>query len=152
MNKTITPGEGYGDVKFGMSREKVEALLGPPTEIEEMEDDSIVFWHYDELLLSLTFDGTEGWRLSSMVAGDLGMSIFNSDIDDLTKHDLTNLLKFNAVKNLGFEEEEVDGVKLHTIEADDIEMIFWFEEDELTEIQWGPYFTDEQTISWPVES
>ncbi len=149
MKKIIIPGVGYGDIKFGMTREDAENILGSPTEIEKHDEDEMEFWHYDEALISLTFDGTEDWRLSALVAGDMGMTIFNSEIDELNKHDMTNLLKFNGNKNLGFEEAEVDGIKLHTIEADDLEMIFWFEGDELTEVQWGPYFADEETIAWP---
>lgn len=149
MKKEIIPGKGYGDIKFGMSRADAEKILGKPTEIEKFDDEDMEFWHYDDEILSLTFDGTEDWRLSSMVAGNLGMTFLNSEVDDLTKHDLVNLLKFNGHKNIGFEKEEIDGVGVETVEVDDLEIIFWFEGDELTEVQWGPFFADEDTISWP---
>jgi hypothetical protein len=149
MKKEIIPGKGYGDIKFGMSRAEAEKILGKPTEIEKFDDEDMEFWHYDEEILSLTFDGTEDWRLSSMVAGNLGMTFLNSEVDDLTKHDLVNLLKFNGHKNIGFEKEEIDGVGVETVEVDDLEIIFWFEGDELTEVQWGPFFSDEDTIAWP---
>ena len=26
---------------------------------------------------------------------------------------------------------------------------FWFDEDQLSEVQWGPLFVDDESIDWP---
>ncbi len=148
MGKEIKPGTGYGKIKFGASMDDIEARLGKPSEIER-DEDQLTYWHYDDEILSLTFDGTEGWKLSSLLAGDLGMKLFDQDLDELSQEGLKALLKENGAKNVTSQDEIVDGATIDTIEAEDLEMIFWFENGDLTEVQWGPFFNDEDSIMWP---
>ena len=60
----ILPGVGLGELKFGMTPEEVEPILGKATDIqmgefeipnEEGEDFSQI-WHYDEEELSIQFE------------------------------------------------------------------------------------------------
>ena len=70
--KEIIIGQGLGPVKFGMTRDQVEALLGAPDEVEENVDidedldEAAEAWHYDELEMSASFDMEDDWRLGMM--------------------------------------------------------------------------------------
>ena len=35
------------------------------------------------------------------------------------------------------------------ISSDQLGINFWFDEDTLSEVQWGPLFVDDETIKWP---
>ncbi|MBK9151186.1 MAG: hypothetical protein IPM26_09355 [Saprospiraceae bacterium] len=51
--QTIIPGVGIGTLKFGLTKDEVESLVGPPDDIDfvpDMEGDvneSLESWHYD---------------------------------------------------------------------------------------------------------
>jgi len=64
LDMDVQPLRGLGSLLFGMSREQVSSVLGPPTSIDRADADS-ENWIYDPLLLSVAFDESTGWRLVS---------------------------------------------------------------------------------------
>src|SRR5680860_1281117 len=73
--KEIKPGYGLGSLKFGMTREEVQSLLGKPSFIDKYshtvsKKDLTESWQYDELLLSLSFDEDEDWKLIMISVND----------------------------------------------------------------------------------
>ncbi|HEX3626754.1 MAG TPA: hypothetical protein VH280_15185 [Verrucomicrobiae bacterium] len=60
----IDPKTGVGFVKFGDKSEQVRRHLGRPDEIESL-DEAIVFWHYRDLKLDITFR-SEDWPFATM--------------------------------------------------------------------------------------
>lgn len=142
----IIPGTGIDKITFGMKQSEVIEILGEPDEIEEVDqDDNIQFVHYDEAALSFSFDGHESWKLTTIVAAHEDSTLFSKKIFDLSLAELESELKKNGSKHNVVEENEDQA----SIESEDLEMIFWFENGELMEIQWGPFFADENHIVWP---
>lgn len=135
-----------------MQREEVLALLGEPTEkenypLDELEcDEEVESWHYDELDVSLSFNEEDDYRLVTIAVSG-GDYVYNGvDPIGLDADALTELLEKNNIKDLETEEEE--GMVLFSSET--LGINFWFEEGKLSEVQWGPFFADEDTIDWPV--
>jgi len=154
--KEIKPGFGLGNLKFGISRAEVKLMLGEPSTIDtysntDSDKDLTESWEYKDLNISLSFFEEEDWKL-------LMISIF-SDFYQLEGKSLIGLNKkiigaeLKKV-NLGeiyiedcsetdFEDEEL-------IEVEEKSINFWFSNAILDEIQWTPFFKDDDTINWPV--
>lgn len=148
--RTITPGQGIGKLLFGLKRPQVENLIGEPDEVEPAEDqDNLEYWHYDTLGLSLVFDAVERMRLTTIVMANDETVLYGENLIGMGRDRLVDLLRRRGHKNLSFTEDYDDGAKLETVEADDVEMLFWLREGTVTEIQFGPFFADEDTINWP---
>ena len=149
--KKILIGEGLGDVRFGMTRNEVKKILGDPDEIEEIpfsdeEDDSIESWHYDEHEFSLSFEKSMDNRLSSVAISALDATLNGQAIVDKTR---TEVIKIIEKMNLGsFEEETIEEdpeTKVKLLTFFESGMSLWFENDYLTEVQWGLIEDDEES-------
>jgi hypothetical protein len=147
----IKIGHGLGDMTFGDTKEKIKHLFGEPGEIEKFyatgEEDGYLTeaWHYDEHEFSLSFDGEDNWRLTTI-------SISSPDS------------QYNGIQLIGKNMEEVlaiIGNELGENELDDksvdqklisflrASLNLWFEKGKLSEIQWGVLWSNEDTPSWP---
>ncbi|NEN22623.1 hypothetical protein G3O08_03775 [Cryomorpha ignava] len=146
----ITPGQGIGKLHFGLKKDQVEKLLGEPDEIEPAEDqDHLEYWHYDTLGMSLVFDAIEKMRLTTIVSANDETVLYGEKIIDMSRDRLIELLRKKGHKNLTFTEDFDDGSRLETVESDEIEMLIWLREGHVTEVQFGPFFIDEDTVNWP---
>lgn len=146
----IYPGKGLGELRFGHSRAHAIKILGEPDEREAGEDgDELEYFHYDDLALSLTFDGMEDWKLTTIICAHEDLKLFKEPVFDLDADTLIKILKAEKVKDIERVELSDDGIDSESVEAGDLEMLFWYEGSELMEVQWGPYFADEDEIIWP---
>lgn len=155
----IKSGIGLGILKFGMRQEEVTTLLGEPNETETSsfpsfdEDDATIdteTWHYDELELSLGFDEEENWRLVSIGVTSDNYTLFNKGIIGVSKSELADHLKNNEIDDLVKEElpgEDYPDQELFCSEK--LGINFWFDNNELSEIQWAPFMLDDEVIEWP---
>ena len=150
MNKEIKIGLGLGKITFGSSKDIVKNLLGEPNEIELLdvpvddEEISLEQWHYDELELSASFDQDQDEILDTLaVSSDdytiNGITLIGKKIDEVNK--LLNTLHLGAFEKDQISDDEENSIIYSFIDSN---MNFWFEEDELTDIQWGPIYTDEE--------
>ena len=153
--KEIKLGFGLGNLKFGMSRTEVKLILGEPSFIDkysysDSNEDLTEAWEYDELKLSLSFDEDEDWKLI--------MISVNSNFYQLNRESLIGLEReklIQALKNLNLDElnledcSEDDSENQKVIEIDDLSINFWINDGVLDEIQWSPFFIDDDTIKWP---
>lgn len=153
--KEIKPGYGLGVLKFGMGRAEVKLMLGEPSFIDkyshsENDNDLTESWEYDKLALSLSFDEEENWKLT--------MISVTSDFYELDEDALVGLSEEKALKQLeGFDKEElfvedcseIEGEDNKVIEVEEKSINFWFVDGVLDEIQWTPFFIDDDTIDWP---
>ena len=152
--KDIKPGYGLGVLKFGMKRSEVKLMLGEPSFVDEYShsdsgNDLTESWEYEDLALSLSFDQEENWKLTMMSV--------SSDFYELEDKSLIGKAEAMAMKELaGFDEElyledcsEVEGEDHKVIEVDEKSINFWFIDGVLDEIQWSPFFIDDDTIQWP---
>lgn len=137
----ILPGEGLGDLKFGMTTQEVFALIGGANETELIEDEegnAITVWHYDELELSCTFEGPEKVLMTMAVGGE-DFELLGEAMIGLPKDEL--ILRLSEMELEDFEEVsfEEDDEPMLAIVCHDIDIAFYLDEGEVSEIQWGPY-------------
>jgi len=128
-----------------MKEKQVTELLGAPDERDCDHEEELAYHHYDSIALSLTFDGTEEGKLSTIVIADGESTLFGEDLFTMTLEEIKTILKSQGCKSLS-----VEGEDEKVLEAEELEMLFWFENDELMEVQWGPFFADEDQILWPI--
>lgn len=153
--KEIKPGIGLGPVKFGMSRAEVKLILGEPSNIEKFsysdsDQDLTESWEFEDQGISLSFDEEEKWKLTMISITSKfyeleGKSLIGLNIEDL----LEQLYKFNYgdVDVEDCSDDDIFDNKLIDIVEKSIS--FWLNDDVLDEIQWTPFFIDEDTIDWP---
>lgn len=151
----ILPGIGLGKLKFGMSRDEVEAILGKPNHQEvthygEDEEDKSDAWEYHPLRLDLSFEEAEDWKLMIISVSSEDYQLKGSSLIGLDMDELLEELDILGIKDLEIEDmssEEHPSQKL--ISSEDLALNFWLHQDVLEEIQWGPQFLDDETIKWP---
>jgi hypothetical protein len=147
----IKIGIGVDQVKFGMERSEVQQILGEPTEKElfsysEDEDDLTEVWHYDEKEMSLSFDEADDWRLIMIAASDDSFSLNDKDIVGKSYEEVLALVQEMGYKNLETDEvSEYDKV----IKVEEESLNIWFDNNEASELQWGPKWSDENTPIFP---
>ncbi len=152
--KDIKPGVGLGALRFGLSREQVQMQLGKPTEketysLDEEDGEQTEAWHYDELALSLSFDEMHDWKLSSIAVSSDEYTLEGVALIGRSQMDV--LQEFEARRWGTPEEDEEVGEEdgnnaLYFVE--DAALSLWFEDGELTEIQWNPRMQNEEAV-WP---
>jgi len=155
--KEIIIGQGLGPVKFGMTRDQVEALLGAPDEVEENVDidedldEAAEAWHYDELEMSASFDMEDDWRLGMMAISSEDATLNGKALIGLNRNQLLESLQDMGFEDLVFEDwSDEEDEDRHLVQSDASAINFWLEEGILTEIQWGPRYLDDETVGWPV--
>ncbi len=155
VSKQINLGKGLGGLLFGVEKNAVSDILGTPDEVEQYTDEETEevlneAWHYDEMELSLSFDKEEEWKLCTISVSDADFTLNGEQLIGATEE---TLIEFIEAQKLGeFEKEEWsldddETQMLITIESQSIN--FWFTEGIVTEIQWGPLYTEDNTTIWP---
>lgn len=147
----IKIGIGIDKVKFGMERSEVLQILGEPSEKElfsysEDEDDLTEVWHYDDQEMSLSFDEADHWRLIMIAASDDTFTYNNQHLIGKSYEQVLNALKEMDIQNI--EEEEVSEYD-KVIKVEDDSLNIWFDNNEASEIQWGPKWSDDDTPIFP---
>ncbi len=142
--KFINLGSGLGDILFGMSREAVRKILGDPTEIddnpfkEEMGHRTET-WHYDELKVSLSFQEPLEWELDTISVTDNFYEINNQSLIGKSMMAVKTALEKMDITDLEMEDHSEDDDVKHTLLSSDSYLSnFWFDNNILAEIQWGP--------------
>jgi len=153
--KDIKVGVGLGDIKFGISKEDLVKLIGEPTEKDtynasgEEEGYLTESWHYDEKEFSVSFDEEDNWRLTTIAVSSAdftlnGISVIGSTIDEAL-----DLLKDTDLGDNELEDLSDEIVSQKLISFIDSSLNLWFEDDKLSEIQFGVLWEDEDTPKWP---
>ncbi len=153
--KDIKIGIGLGDIEFGCTKEKLKYLLGEPTEKDiynaSGEEDGYMTesWHYDEQEFSVSFDEEDNWKLTTISSSSedtifKGKSLMGKSMEEVLELLADEDLGENELEDMS--DDEVNQ-KLITFLASSLNL--WFEDDELTEIQWGILWSDEDTPIWP---
>ena len=142
--KSINLGGGLGDILFGMSREAVRKILGDPTEIDDNPFKEEVghrtqTWHYDELKVSLSFQEPLEWELDTISITDAFYEINNQSLIGKPIMAVKTALEKMDITDLEMEDHsEGEDVKHTLLSSDSYLSNFWFDNDLLAEIQWGP--------------
>ncbi|MEO9871253.1 hypothetical protein [Ekhidna sp.] len=155
VNLDIKPGEGLGNIKFGMNRDEVERLLGKPdhqevTHYGEDESDQSDAWEYHPLRLDLSFEEVEGWRLMIISVSSEDYLLKGSSLIGLNQDELMEELEMLSIKDLEIEDlSSEDHPNQKLVSSEELAVNFWLHDNILEEIQWGPQFLDDDTIKWP---
>ena len=151
----IKPGIGLGQIKFGMSREEVKSLLGKPNEIieeayDEERKDRYDSWEYHELYVDFTFDQENDWRLSGISVYSDEYLLFNEPLIGLDKVELMDQFTALQINDIEFEDmSSEEAPDHHLFSSDKTQINFWVDLNILIEIQWSPFYLDDETIKWP---
>lgn len=152
----ITLKEGIGQLLFGMSSEEVIKLLGEPDEQEvvEDEDDEIggTSFHYDGLGFSLSFEQGDVLTLTNMSTTNKKYRVRKTELIGMAYDnfiDIEDDLELGPMVYDNITEE--GGPKQVVLEFAENGVSFWFDDDVLTEIQWGPVWSDGNDL-WTRES
>jgi hypothetical protein len=151
----IKIGHGLGDITFGDTKEKIKHLLGEPSEIDtfnasgEEEGYLTEAWHYDDREFSLSFDEEDNWRLTTISVSS-NESKYNAD--NLIGKSMEEVMKIMDTNDLG--ENEMDDLSDEGVDQKLVSFLraslnLWFEDGDLSEIQWGVLWSNEDTPSWP---
>jgi len=153
--KDIKIGVGIGDIEFGCTKEKLKYLLGEPTEKDiynaSGDEDGYMTesWHYDEQEFSVSFDEEDNWKLTTISSSSedtmlKGKKLIGKSIDEVLEILADEDLGENELEDLS--DENVNQKLISFLESS---LNLWFEDDELSEIQWGVLWSDEDTPIWP---
>ena len=138
-NLTIELLKGYGEIKFGMSIDEVVALLGEPSNNEELEPmieggvSSSLLYDYDDLGVSICFEGESKMLVSSISTSDEDATLFGEKIYEMNRNQIIELMKKNGYKEFDEEEQEGDTCLIY----DELMLDFYFNEGELIDVVWG---------------
>jgi len=149
--KKIIPGSGLENIKFGIKPDELEKILGEPSEYDISDDDGLAILHYDNLNLSFGFAKQYNNKLLSITISDEGAEIEGvTQIGD-TLQEVLDKLEVLGITDVDIEDissEEFPEQQLMTVFEYSIN--FWFDHDELAEIQWGPFWDNEKDSPvWP---
>ena len=128
----ILLGKGLDDLPFGASQDQVEAILGKPAEKDEldMRGEKSIAWHYWDMGLSLNFDESHDYRLSSMDLASPEVELFGVAMIGKSREWVQEFLDKQSI---GESQDEVQRGLLYP----DANLSLWFNGGELEEIQWG---------------
>lgn len=153
-NKNVLLGKGALDLVFGMTRDEVKAVIGEPDEVEAFADDEdgqSEAWHYDDYELSATFDETDDWRLTSLAVSSPEFLFEGVNLLGLSSEEVIQQLEIMDLGDVSLEEiSDEDSPEQQVATIIEVSLNLWFEDGLLTEIQWGPYWDeDEEEYIWP---
>lgn len=148
----ILPGKGLGPLRFGMSIEETQAVLGPPVKTLAEEDDmDSRMLLYEGLALSFP---VEEWRLDTIeVDRELSPRLFGVEVFSLGREGVIELLRRHLKPSdlEGLTETRDEDLEEIAIRAGTVCLTFYFDlEDVLHEVQWGPFWDlDADEVIWP---
>ncbi len=128
----ILLGKGLDDLPFGASQDQVEAAIGKAEEKDEfdMRGEKSIVWHYWYMGLSLNFDESQDYRLSSMDVASPEVELFGVAMIGKSREWVKEFLD---KQDIGESEDEVQRGLLYP----DANLSLWFNGGALEEIQWG---------------
>ena len=138
-NLIIEPLKGYGDIKFGMSIGEVVNVFGTPSNHEELEpiiegnEISSILYDYDDIAVSVCFEGTDKLLVSSISTINEDATLFGEKIYEMNRNQIIDLMKKNGYKEYDEEEQEGDTCLIY----DELMLDFYFNEGELIDVVWG---------------
>lgn len=149
INKDIRLGKGLGKIKFGLTMEEVEELIGEPEEIEESDEEDEFeheAWNYWEDGYSLYFDKEDDYKLSCIETANREVQLWGERIFEMSKDQIIRLFADNNITNPEEEEAETGETRL-SFEKEMIDL--YFDEDQLIAVNFGVFINDNLEVMWP---
>ena len=140
-NYKIKPKIGIGEISFYCTTDDFIESFGEPNEDEIIEEKNENFksriLHYDEYGLSASFDEENNWQLTSIAVSENDFHIDGNYFIGIDKVEFGKkiiAMNFGEFEKEVFEEDDYTSTIFH---FSHLHLTFWFENDELKEIQWG---------------
>lgn len=140
--------EGLDELKFGDSPETVKNILGEPVEVEDIgeevdEDLDTILWSYDELGLTVFFEGKNKHVLSCFETDNESTTLFDKKLFSLGEKEIIALMKENGLTMMDVEEEEWGEKR---VSFDEALIDFYFQNDKLVTVNWGVFVNEDGEI------
>ncbi|QHL88156.1 hypothetical protein GU926_12215 [Nibribacter ruber] len=149
FDNEIRLGQGIGDLKFGITMEDVEELMGEPEEVEESDEEDEFehkAWNYWDTGFSFYFDKEDDYRLSCIETANPNVTLWGEKIFEMDMNKVQDLFKAKGITSVEKETMENDVVCL----SYDKEMIdLYFEEGKLLAVNFGVHMDDNLEVKWP---
>lgn len=147
---SIKIGYGLGDIMFGSAKEECLKYLGKPDEeeIDVFDGDQYIRWYYDRLNIELCFEGSENYRLGTIIIENPNALLGEEKIMGRSIEYIENYLKKNNYPYM-VEEDDVEDDNIVLIDVDDMECTFMFRDNRLEAVQWSYLWLDDNTPQWP---
>ena len=140
--------DGLDELKFGDSPETVKNFLGEPIEIEDIgeevdEELDTILWSYDELGLTVFFEGKNNHVLSCFETDNEETTLFGKKLFSLDEPQIIELMKENGLTMIDAEEEEWGEKR---VSFDEALIDFYFQKNKLVTVNWGVFVNEEGEI------
>jgi hypothetical protein len=151
--ENIKIGQGLGCLIFGMKPEEIECILGEPEIKNHFKDDQedYIEWHFESEKIYVYFDAEDDFRLSNISCERLSCKLLDQNLIGETYNKILRFLEnshlgsFKSIPN--YLKDDENSVSL--IECSKACINFWFEDNQLQTIQFGPQINNEDQIIWP---
>ncbi|HOX78437.1 MAG TPA: hypothetical protein PLW31_10410 [Bacteroidales bacterium] len=133
----ILPKQGFGEIMFGETSEKVIKLLGQPEDVENIEDvdgfNTVVLYYYEQGI-TIFFEGKEKSVVACVETENPEATMYGKRIFEMTEKDIVALMK-----EKGFEvaETEMETTGERRVSYDDAMIDFFFLDGDLVVVNWG---------------
>lgn len=147
----IKPLIGFGDLKFGATKNEVKTMLGEPQEVELIEGDEdfsdIEIWFYWDQECSVFFENEFEDKCTNIETDNMAAVLFGKAIFELNEKQIIDLLKENGYSDFETEDDLEEGEKL--VSFFDAQVDFLFEGKKLVQVSWAVKISDDETPVWP---
>lgn len=153
--KIIRLGRGLGSINFGISKDDLEEILGEPDHIDSFENEDpnlgeTHVWSYEKQQLSFTFEELDQFRLGMISTHGDQQTLREIMRIGMKKQLVLDTLEEVNLTNYAEEDHSNLDNPNHTLVAiDEKSLYLWFDDDILSEIQWFPYYDEDEEIIWP---
>ena len=153
--REIKIGQGLGEIKFGISREELEKIMGKPDELENYsysnsEEDKTESWHYDKLDVSFSFDEQDDWELGAISITSKDYLFNGKALIGKTEEEALNFITSIYPEDIKHEFSTFDDDKDRIlVDFEDLGLNFWFMNGILEEIEWSVLWDENDMQIWP---
>ncbi len=134
----IKPLEGFGEILFGFTTERVTTLLGEAEDVDNIEDDDVfntVILNYWEKGIAVFFEGMEKSVVSCFETDNPEATLYGRKVFDMSEGEVIELMAGKGFKIAETEIDKETGEK--RISYDDAMIDFFYEDGALIAVNWG---------------
>jgi len=150
-NLIIKPLVGFGDLKFGATKNEVKALFGEPQEVETIEGDEdfseVEVWSYWDKGHAVYFEKEFDDRCTNFETDHEDALLFGKKVFGLTEKQIMALMKENGFTD--FEAENEEEWEERRVSFFDGQVDFIFDENVLIQVSWAVGFDEQENVKWP---
>ena len=147
--RTVIPHVGVGEVRFGMDREAVQAILGSPAERDAESVPDWESWAYPDLGLEITFDADEAYRCTYLQVDRADYQLAGESLFGL---DRASIIGIASKLSLGEVAEAEDGEDQATLEFPEASLEIHFEAGRSVMLGWSAEIDETDEFRFPKET